>query len=165
VTEGADATLAGLLEPYRWRLGDPGDWDTDLDDLGWRFTDVPPDVVDRALDLVEGWMSTYRPNAQPPARWLVARARERDGLLAGLVVPGQERLRVDGIQVPRAAARGLAAEVAERWPADGLWPSALELALAEAWPSWDAEHSTWEGPGIRLLDDVPDGEVIGLWWD
>jgi hypothetical protein len=165
VTDGSRTTLAGLLEPFRWRAGDVGDWDTDLDDLGWRFTDVPPDVVERALDLVDDWMATYRPNAQPPARWLVARARDHHGLLAGRVVPGRERLRVDGIQVPRSAAGHLARQVAEHWPADGDWPSALDLAVAETWPWWNAERSTWEGPGTALLDDLPPGEVVGLWWD
>ncbi|MGF1645387.1 MAG: hypothetical protein ACFCVF_00455 [Kineosporiaceae bacterium] len=165
VTDGGQTTLAGLLEPFRWRANDVGDWDADLDDLGWRFTDVPPGVMTQALDLVDEWMSTYRPNAQPPARWLVARADEHRGLLAGLVVPGRERLRVDGVQVPRAAARRLAVQVAECWPAADGWPPALELALAEVWPSWDAERSTWEEMGTKLLDELPPGEVVGLWWD
>lgn len=159
------ATLAALLDPYRWRADDVGDWDTDLDDLGWRFSDVPPNVVARALGDVEDWMSTYRPNAQPPARWLVEQARDLGGLLAGLVVPGQHRLRVDGIQVPRESAGHLARLVAECWPASDSWPSALELALAETWASWDSENSLWEGEGTELLAHIPGGAVVGLWWD
>lgn len=162
---GGGTTLAALLDPYRWRAGDVGDWDTDLDDLGWRFVDVPPAVVARALDLVEDWMSRYRPNAQPPAGWLVEQAHELDGILGGLVVPAEVRLRVDGIQVPRARAAELARRVHDAWPAADGWPAALELALAEAWPSVDAQHNIWEGEGTELLRGLPDGEVIGLWWD
>lgn len=163
--EGTGTTLAALLDPYRWRADDVGDWDTDLDDLGWRFFDVPAGVIRQALGLVDAWMSRYRPNAQPPAQWLVEQAVEFDGLLAGLVVPMQVRLRVDGIQVPRDRAADLARRVHECWPAADGWPPALELALAEAWPSWGATDSTWEGEGSELLRAVPDGDVIGLWWD
>lgn len=136
---------------------------------GFRFHDAPPDVVRRALTVVDPFISVGRPNGQPPAEWLVAIAERLGGLLAGQVGDDEDlpaRLRVDAVCVPAERAAELALAVDADWPDPDLGEVALDLALAEGWERWDAEQPVWTGGGRDLLAGVPvDVRVVGLWWD
>jgi hypothetical protein len=157
VTDRARA-LTALLAPYA---------DPDLQQVG-RFVDVPPAVAAHALQLLLPEQRSARPNLmQPPMEWLVEQARELDGWLVGSLAVGRSYARLDGVQVPAATARELAARVATAWPGTADRTDALTAAVAEAWPSWTATHPTWTGTGTDLLDAQlpPDTAVVGLWWD
>ena len=150
------SALAALLAPY----SDP--------DLPGRLLDVPPEVAAEALELLDADLGTARPNrVQPPMQWLVRQAAALDGRLTGGLVRGRTFLRLDGVQVPAAAARELAARAAGAWPSHGGTPSALQGAVAEAWVSWTAQEPTWVGVGTDLLATPWSLEVtvVGLWWD
>lgn len=129
----------------------------------WRFHDAPPALVRDVLAGCDPLFSDYQPNGQPPPRWLVQIADRLGGLLAGSPsMPGG--IRVDAICVPGPRGPELAQAVRDDWPEVLLDALPLDLALAEAWTSWDAERSIWEGPGRALLE--PRSEpVVGLWWD
>lgn len=158
--------LTALLLPYRDLHLDAFDPDDDEDDArGWRFADVPAGVASQALTLAGDRVARARPNAQPPNQWLVGRAAALQGRLVGFVSTSPVWLRFDGIQVPREQAPALVEALEADWPAVDAWGSALELALAESWPGWDSAKAQWEGPGTDLLDSLPPGGVIGLWWD
>lgn len=129
------------------------------------MVDVPPPVAATALQLLTGDQVAGRCNgAQPPMSWLQQRAAELGGRLVGSVWRGY--VRFDGVQVP-AAARPLAERVAADWPATPTEPAALPAAVAEAWPTWDAEEPCWTGTGPDLLTAVLPARaaVVGLWWD
>lgn len=148
-----------------------GEWKTPgLDQpAGFRFHDAPPDVVRRALTVVDPFMTMGRPNGQPPADWLVAIAERLGGLLAGQVGDDEdlpERLRVDAVCVPVERSAELARAVDADWPDPDLGELALDLALAEGWERWDAEQPVWTGGGRELLAGVPAAvRAVGLWWD
>ena len=129
-----------------------------------RLVDVPPTVVAQAQRLIDddqdADLATPRPPGQPDAQWLVAGAIALHGRLLAAYSFGRGYLHVDGIQVPVTAAGDLLAAVA-------AWPSALEQAIGEAWPSWSAAEPSWRGPASDLpwcLPETPDG-MVGLWWD
>lgn len=129
----------------------------------FRFHDAPPQLVRDVLSDLDPLWTTYRPNGQPPAAWLVSTAERLDGLLAGSS-SSPDGLRVDAICVPGDRAADLASAVERDWPEPAMGEQVLDLALAEAWPSWDAERSVWEGSGRDLLAGRPE-PVVGLWWD
>lgn len=132
----------------------------------YRFVDTPPSVVRQVLGTFDEWWTTSRANGQPPAGWLVDEAERLGGLLGGHYSPDPRSVRVDAICVPGERAPELVGAVARDWPDDdtGMGASAVELALAEEWPAWDAERSTWEGRASELLER-PAAAVAGLWWD
>jgi len=152
--------LRGLLRPWITpRLTHPG---------GFRFHDAKPDVVRRALASVDPSCGACRPNGQPPGDWLVDVAERLDGTLAGQVGDDgdlPERLRVDAVCVAGGRAAELARAIARDWPQDALGGTALDLAVAEGWPGWDAEQPAWVGSGHDVLLDGQRAAVVGLWWD
>ena len=89
-------------------------------------------------------------------------------MLTGALPAGKAFVVFDGVQLAGAeeAARELAERVAAAWPAADSVPSALAVAVAEAWPSWTATQPTWTGTGTDLLTAQlpPDTAVVGLWW-
>jgi hypothetical protein len=156
--QGCAADLAALLEPY----ADPNPGQAG------RLLDVPPGVAAAALALLPEDLRVARLNgSQPPMRDLTALAAEFGGRLVGGLMTGRAFVRFDGVQVPAAAARDLAARVAAEWPAATEWPAALESAVAEAWASWTSAWAAWKGVGTDLLTGpLPAGiAVVGLWWD
>lgn len=153
--------LRDLLGPWKTpRLDYPG---------GFRFHDAPPEVVRRALAMVDPFHTTSRPNGQPPAGWLVDTAERLGGLLAGQVADDEgrpEQLRIDALCVAAQQAEALARAVDEDWPEPAFGELALDLALAEGWQAWDAETPIWTANGREALSGVPSGVVVvGLWWD
>src|SRR4051794_8833275 len=100
--------------------------------------------------------------------WLVQLADQMGGVLTGALPAGKAFVVLDGVQLDGAdeVARELARRVAVSWPATDSLPGALASAVAEAWPSWTAEQSTWTGSGTDLLTArlPPDIAVVGLWW-
>lgn len=165
--------LSDLLTPYRsYVAGFEDDQARTEDDRnGWYFRDAPADVATSALELVEPVLATSRPNGQPPAEWLADRARRMGGTVVGFAAPERDDgyLRIDGIKVPWSYRRDLVRLVADTWPdeddEDGSWPGALDLAVGEVYPAWHTLHLVWKGPGADLAGDVPEGPVVGLWWD
>lgn len=133
----------------------------------FRCHDAPPAVVRAALDLLDPWFGTSRPNGQPPAQWLLRTAERLGGLAAGIVAAGEEyqSIRVDAVCVPGERGQELAAAVDQDWPDVVLGSPALDVSLAEEWDSWDAERPTWEGNGRELLAGRPPAVAVGLWWD
>lgn len=129
----------------------------------FRFHDAPPQLVREVLSGLDPLWISYRPNGQPPAAWLLATAERLDGLVAGSS-SHPNGLRVDAICVPGDRAADLAGAVERDWPERAIDERALDLALAEAWPSWDAERPVWEGSGRDLLAGRSE-PVVGLWWD
>lgn len=151
--------LAALLEPFV-------DQELSVAGVYGRFVDTPPAVAREALALVDAAVSELRANGQPPASWLVAQAERRQGLLSGsFSTTPITTLRIDALCVPKEQASALATALVDDWAADGDWPAAIDLALAEGWESWDARASAWEGEGRALLGGLPDLPVFGLWWD
>lgn len=149
------AELAALLESFA---------DPDPGQTG-RLVDVPPGVAAAALELLPDDLRIARLNGtQPPMRELAALAAEFGGRLIGGLMSGRAFVRFDGVQVPAAAARRLAERVADQCPATAEWPGALESAVAEAWPSWTATCSSWQGVGTDVLaEPLPaSNEVVGL---
>lgn len=154
--DAAAEALAALLAPY----ADPA--------LPGRLVDVPPDVAERALDLLPSDLWTARLNlSQPPMAWLVDTAAELGGRLVGALEPGRSFARLDGVQVDAALTRPLAERVAAAWPEIDDAPAALPAATAEAWNSWTAAWPIWSGIGTDLLGAPlpPDAAVLGLVWD
>jgi len=120
--------LAVLLAPYA---------DPDLQLVG-RFVDVPPAVAQQALQLLLPEQRTARLNlVHPPMTWLVQLAEQMGGVLTGALPAGKAFVVFDGVQLAGAgeAARELAERVAAAWPATDSLPSALAVAVAEAWPA------------------------------
>jgi hypothetical protein len=157
--EGAASALAALLAPY----ADPDP------SHGPRLLDVPPAAASQALDHLPDDLTTARLNlVQPPMRWLVALAADLGGRLVGSTVPGRRYVRIDGVQLPAAAALLAAERIARDWPVTAELPSALSAATAEAWASWAPESQpVWTGTGEDLLAaQLPaEAAVFGLWWN
>lgn len=165
--------LSELLSPYRSHVPEPQHVRARADDDrdGWYFRDAPAVVAAGALELVEPALATSRPNGQPPAEWLVDRALQMSGTVIGFAAPERDGgdLRIDGIKVAWSYRQDLVRQVADTWPdehdEDGLWPGALDLSVGEVYPAWHTLQLTWKGPGADLAGDVPEGPVVGLWWD
>lgn len=147
------ARLDALLMPY---------WDGDPVGESVRLVDLPPDVAEAALRLVDddpaADLRTPFPYDQPSPRRLIAIARALDGRLVGACVIGRGYLHLDGVQVPAHAAASLLDALNDV-------PGARAAAVAEAWTSWDADRPAWTGPARNLLDHLPSGGVAGCWWD
>lgn len=159
------AAVDDLLGPHREPRTDwPQDDETSAS-LGFRFHDAPPDVVQRVLVLIDPFFTTSRPNEQPPADWLLALARDLDGLFGGHAAAGRPSVRVDAIQVRPAAAAAMVTAVRDAFPARGEWSSAVDLAVGQVWPDRSSVEATWEGRALDLLTALPPGDVVGLWWD
>lgn len=155
-TSGLRALLRPWITP---RLTHPG---------GFRFHDAGPEVVRRALASVDPSCGASRPNGQPPGNWLVEVAERLDGTLAGQVGDDAdlpERLRVDAVCVAGDRAADLARAIARDWPQDDVGGTALDLAVAEGWPRWDANEPAWNRSGHDVLLDGRRAAVVGLWWD
>jgi hypothetical protein len=91
-----------------------------------RLVHVPPEAAARGLALLPPDLATARLNlAQPPMAWLTRQAVELGGLLTGALPPGKAFLLIDGIQVPVASSRELAARIASAFPATADAPAAL----------------------------------------
>jgi hypothetical protein len=169
---GASERLATILVPYCRRevIEDLGGIDHEL---GWWFTNAPPEVAREALTLVIDHRPGDRPNDQPPEEWLVDQAERRGGVLAGFVAPKgpcSPRMRVDAIIVPCSQAVDLAEEIAKLWPVED-YGTALDLAAVEGLVTADAGRHEWDAPGHEFLDwraraqDWLGAEFCSFWWD
>jgi len=129
-----------------------------------RLVELPPTVVVQALRRIDATqdadLATPLSPGQPDPQWLVAGAIALRGRLLAAYSFGRGYLQVDGIQVPVTAAGDLLAAVA-------AWPSALEVAMGGAWPSWGVAQPSWRGPAEALRDHLPEAPegMVALWWD
>jgi hypothetical protein len=167
----AGGRVAEILLPYcRREILEDGGPDHEM---GWWFTDAPPDVTWEALTLVVDKLPGERPNDQPPEEWLVEQAERRGGVLAGFVAPegpGSPRMRVDAIIVPCSQAEDLAGEIARLWPVE-YCGTALDLAVVEGLASADASRHEWDAPGSEFLpwragtEEWLGAAFCSFWWD